>query len=106
MEISDLFEAIKGLGIAGGPVFGFFWWLEYRRSEKLTKDNIALNKELLLRAERYVDATSSQTSAINDVTRTVANAQETLQNMTVLMTEMASTLHTVVRRRGRSAADG
>lgn len=54
----ELFEAVKALGIAGGPVFAYLWWLE-------RKERIESQKALPLLLEKSLNNTHEASTAIN-----------------------------------------
>lgn len=60
-------EAVKALGIAGGPVFGLLWWLERTERiecQKLTKDMLIQSLTVTGQATHSV---TSVTSALSDL---------------------------------------
>lgn len=84
-------QAFQSLGVAGGPVMAFFWWLEYRQRMRWQAD-------LLERNERFINATNEMTTTLKGVTTAVEKHQEGLMAQTATVTDMAATLRILSKR--------
>jgi hypothetical protein len=80
-DLPSIFEAIKGLGIAGGPVFAVLWWLE--RTER--KEAQAMAKDLLVQSLQSAHAAST---SVSEVTAALAILRESLASSTSTLTQM------------------
>lgn len=88
-DLNFLLDAIKGLGIAGGPVFAILWWLE--RTER--KECQAAIKEMLT---QVLTVTVQATTTVNSVTAAVSELRNVMQSST-------NTLSTLIRSLKRGA---
>lgn len=70
--MSEFLEAIKALGIAGGPVFAVLWWLE--RAERLECQKIT--RDLLTQS---LTTTVQATNFINTATAAFKELKEGIQ---------------------------
>ena len=59
--MEDFIEAVKALGVGGGPVLAFLWWLERLERKECQK----AIQELL---EKSIDVTHQSTIAVASVT--------------------------------------
>lgn len=66
-------EAIKALGIAGGPVFAFLWWLE--RKERIECQKIT--KDLMVQS---LTITAQATHTVSTVTLAIADLKEIIKD--------------------------
>lgn len=73
-----MLEAIRALGIAGGPVFAALWWLE--RSERRACQ--AENKDLV---RQVLTVTSQATVSVNEVTKAVAAVEQLVSSFAILL---------------------
>lgn len=86
-----LVQSITSLGVAGGPVMFFFWFLEYRQRVKWQDD-------LLDRNEKFINSANDMANALKAVTASVAGAQDTLKTQNTLIIDMAGTLRILSKR--------
>lgn len=73
IEFPIFLELVKGLGIAGGPIFALLWWLE--RRERI--DCQQLTKDLLVQT---LTITSQSTVAVTSVTTIVIEVREAMKD--------------------------
>lgn len=78
-------DAIKALGIAGGPVFAFLWWLE--RSERISCQKII--KDLLIQT---LTVTNQSANAVAVVSATVGELREALKDLEQRLTQLILTI--------------
>ena len=69
MDIDVFFEAIRALGVAGGPVFAVLWWLE--RVERK-----AAQKEAKEQLVQMMTVASSAATAVAENTKAIASLGE------------------------------
>lgn len=80
-DFPTLFEAIKGLGIAGGPVFAVLWWLE--RLER--KECQATTKEMLT---QVLNTTHQATTTVTTITAAVVELRAIMHNSTTSLSQL------------------
>lgn len=80
-DFPTLFEALKGLGIAGGPVFAILWWLE--RIER--KECQQTTKDMLI---QVLNTTHQATTTVTTVTAAVVELRATMQSSTVTLSQL------------------
>lgn len=80
-DFPTLLEAIKGLGIAGGPVFAVLWWLE--RVER--KECQATTKDMLI---QVLNTTHQATATVTTITTAVVELRAIMQNSTASLTQL------------------
>lgn len=68
-EIPGLLDAIKALGVAGGPVFAVLWWLERKERVECQKTT----RDLLV---QVLNVTSQAANSVTAVTAAVAELRE------------------------------
>lgn len=73
IEFPVFLELIKGLGIAGGPVFAFLWWLE--RKERMECQKLARDLHT-----QTLTITSQSTFAVTTVTAIINELRETMKD--------------------------
>lgn len=64
-------EAIKALGIGGGPVFAFLWWLERKErieGQKAVKEMLV---QQLISTQQAVNSAETASEAINELKNVV-----------------------------------
>lgn len=67
IEFPVFLELIKGLGIAGGPVFAFLWYLERKERiecQKLARD---MHTQTLTTTNQLTSAVTSVSTIINEL---------------------------------------
>lgn len=80
-DFPTLFEALKGLGIAGGPVFAILWWLE--RVER--KECQASTRELLI---QVLTVTQQATMSVTSVTTAVTELKGVMKSSTASLSQL------------------
>lgn len=79
----SILESVSALGIAGGPVFAFLWWLE--RAER--KECQATTKDMLVQS---LAVTNQAANSVTAVTLAVSELREVIRGST-------SSLSTLIR---------
>lgn len=80
-DFPTLFDAIKGLGIAGGPVFAILWWLE-RVERKECQGTI---RDLLT---QVLTVTSQATMSVTTVTTAVSELRAVMNSSTTSLSQL------------------
>lgn len=96
MEITDVLDAIKALGIAGGPVFAFLWWLE--RNERMT-----LQASVTAMLEKVLTNIAASTTAITEVTKAVIESSDAGRDTNGLIAQLSQLIRSLgqgLRRKG------
>lgn len=83
-EVPSFLEAVSALGIAGGPVFAFLWWLE-RVERKECQKTI---KELLVQS---LAVTHQAANSVSAVTVAVAELREVIRHSTTSLSTLIRT---------------
>lgn len=96
MTITDILEAIRALGIAGGPVFAVLWWLERTDRKVSQKDT---NNFLI----QLLNVTNQSTISISEVTKAVTGVAADTDAFAVSLSQLAQLIktlnHTLRQRR-------
>lgn len=88
-EASWLIEAVKGLGIAGGPVFAFLWWLERMERRSLQKEGKDYLVQMLTLSSKVETAVAKITEAVTALSATSRDEVETLKHLVHLVTTLS-----------------
>lgn len=92
MDLQAVIEAIKALGIAGGPVFAFLYWLERGERKEAQKSVIGF-------LERLLTVTNQATTSITEVTKSVAEVAAGNSEVMSSLAQIAQMLRSLGRRR-------
>lgn len=80
-DLPTLIDAIKGLGIAGGPVFAILWWLERverKECQATVKDMLTQVLTVTLQATQSV---TSVTAAVTELRGVMSSSTTTLSSL-------------------------
>lgn len=85
-------DAVKALGVAGGPLMGVLWWLE--RTERQASQDEARTLTV------HVLTVASQTAtAVVEITRAVAEMGDSSRETTKSLTALGNVIRTLGRER-------
>jgi len=95
-EVSWFLDAIKALGVAGGPVFAVLWWLERTERREAQKTTALFLTQVLT-------ATSQSTASITKVSEGLEEVGESSRSTTTAIGQLATmvrALASTLRRKG------
>ena len=88
VEVPWLLDAIKALGVAGGPVFAALWWLE-------RMDNRALRKEGRENLVQVLSVANTTANSVNDATKAIAAVGQGSRDEVESIKQLAQLIHTL-----------
>ncbi len=99
VDVPGLLDAIKALGVAGGPVFAVLWWLE-------RKERMVCQKEAHELLTQVLGVTNTAANAVTNVTKAVSDVGESTKEVLGLLAQMSEILRSFgalvrpIRKRG------
>lgn len=79
--LPTIVDAIKALGVAGGPVFAVLWWLERTERKECQKASQDLLVQTLEISHRATSALGSSTAAVTELRGVLNTSIASLSSM-------------------------
>lgn len=92
MDLSIVLDAIRALGVAGGPVFALFYWQERKERLAAQAEYKALLPQVLTVASQAANSVSEVTTAVNELGSESREAVSTLTQLSQQVSSLASLL--------------